>query len=1013
MHAWPRVSPHPTHARDTRTVQPIHVIPPAAPRTGLESNIGRCRSNPLWTHNCSPSEAAGVVCFPYFNVSSYCADVVANVPRVYPTPTNTTPDPSTWSRDQRLQRCGELMGLAAAASTLVGYKFPGQYISYREVQSYACGRENVVPAMTAWVAAWRREVAASGCTELIVPYLWMQRLGGTVPTAPSPPPVSFNTSAFRRPPPPPLPPAPPSRNNDSCPTAMAVWPTPADRTASDAAAPYGTPAVPAPTTYMILDYVSAPSPSSTSGSSGSTNNTVSSPLDMTCTPPSAWLAAGGAPNRYVRRSNSSSVARGPAPGPSNSSFRSPPPSRAPPLPFGYSFGFPPPPFRSNISSPSSSTFNSSAFNFNFSFISGAGRRLFRRALVDATLGAAVTATTGAPAPPPPPPPPPPLSAAAASLLRYGASGAMWASASAAFASVWSPRDLVNVSTLTRTLARGGPSWLPSRLSDRRHLLSTLELFSRPGGIDLVSSGILDTVRWALASLPSPPPPPDANRPPRPPSPPPFRWTDIGDIKDVAVTDAAPPRPPLRNIVSGGLSDGGSNSPSPPAPPSPPSPPPPGPRAPLSPLAAAMPLKPTCVAYDSSWTQADGFRSDFAMLDFLASNAASSDGGRDGWGQQVSQTETELLYCNARQELKVCAAAGDQLLSGGCRSAVLSCDVDCVLACVVNYVLPGKARVLPIPLHTHPAFLHRPSPPPLHQTRHTVSGIAITGLGLAGSAVSTVRSLLRGARPFNGSVTSDEGTAAIPAANLAFLDLSGNALTGGVPAIPVPVLHVNLSSNRLSGDLQNQLKNNLTAAAFTATLVLDLSNNGFTGQLPTRIDVAAPATNSSAWGALLTSAVRIDFSGNGFTGSLPADWAPLLAQMDLVVSRNPGLTGGVPAEWIAAARGLPPYGDGGSGPFSLGSMITATAPPPSPPSPPSPPRPPAPAGGGGAASGDGASSSTPPRQGALLIDLSGCTGLTGRFTHTADFSTLRVRACLRACVRVCLLVHVRAYVCLWP
>ena len=302
-----------------------------------------------------------------------------------------------------------------------------------------------------------------------------------------------------------------------------------------------------------------------------------------------------------------------------------------------------------------------------------------------------------------------------------------------------------------------------------------------------------------------------------------------------------------------------------------------------------------------------------------------------------------------------------------------------------------AKDLSVPLSHAPLLSHSPSTPPdflssppLHQTRHTVSGIAITGLGLAGSAVSTVRALLGGARPFN-------GTAAIPAANLAFLDLSGNALTGGVPAIPVPVLHVNLSSNRLSGDLQNQLKNNLTAAAFTATLVLDLSNNGFTGQLPTRIDVAAPATNSSAWGALLTSAVRIDFSGNGFTGSLPADWAPLLAQMDLVVSRNPGLTGGVPAEWIAAARGLPPCGDGGSGPFSLGSLITATAPPPS--SPPSP----AP-GGGEAALGDSASSN-PPRQGALLIDLSGCTGLTGRFTHTADFSTLRVRACC-ACVRAC-------------
>ncbi|KAG2452314.1 hypothetical protein HYH02_003338 [Chlamydomonas schloesseri] len=896
--------------------------------TGRESNLGQCPFDPIDYNDCDADEAAGVVCFPAFNVSYYCADVTANISRFYPTVTPTSPDPSSWSRQERLDRCGQLLGLASSASTLVGYKFPGQFMPYREVSSHACGREGVVPAVSAWAVAWRREVAASGCRELIVPFLWMQRFGGGVlPPAPSPPPSSIDRGMVRRPSPPPLPPAPPALTNDRCPTAVAVWPTAADRVAADAAAPYGTAAVPAPATYMILDYVSAQNASGSVLNSTSSGNT--SPLDLTCTPPTAWLAAGGAPNRRTRRSVSSSTsgARGPSPSPSSAPIPAPSPS----------FLGPPPSLRFGGGNAS---FNSSYSSYNYtSYISGAARRLFRRSLFDSTaaatsahssmLAAAAHSSSqlfrraladdgaGAPTPPPPPPPPPPPSAAS---LRYGASSAMWASASSDFAGIWSPRDLVNASSLTRTLARGGPSWLPTRLSDRRHLLATLESFSRPGGIDLVSSGILDTVRSALASLPSPAPPPDANRPPRPPSPPPFRWTGSNGDKEAAAADPLPPRPPLRN--GGG---GGAGSPPPPAPPSPSSPPPPGPRAATRPLAAAMPLKPTCVAYDSSWSGAEGFRSGSRLLDFLASNPAFA----GGWGQQVAQTETELLYCNARQEL---------------------------------------------------------------QSRHTMSGIAITGLGLSGDAASSVRTLLRGARPFNdsGSSSDDDASiaaAAIAAANLAFLDLSGNTLTGGVPAIPVPVLHVNLSSNRLSGNLRAQLTTNLTAAAFTATLVLDLSNNRFTGQLPSIDDaVATPTTtaaggdtaktsSANAWISLLNSAVRIDFSGNDLSGTLPADWAPFLAKMDLVVTRNPGLTGSVPEAWIAAARGLAPYGDSGSGSATAAGAAA---------SPPHPSSPPGPTSGAPPAAGN------PPRQGALLIDLSGCSGLSGRFSHTADYSTLRVR-----------------------
>ena len=80
-------------------------------------------------------------------------------------------------------------------------------------------------------------------------------------------------------------------------------------------------------------------------------------------------------------------------------------------------------------------------------------------------------------------------------------------------------------------------------------------------------------------------------------------------------------------------------------------------------------------------------------------------------------------------------------------------------------------------------------------------------------------------------------------------------------------------------------------------------------------------------------IPIPTPGNRFTGPLPPDWAPLLAQMDLVVSRNPGLTGGVPAEWLAAVRSAGRYG--------------------------------------------------------YLIDVTGCAGLTGEFNSTAEFDLMRV------------------------
>ncbi|KAG2500429.1 hypothetical protein HYH03_001998 [Edaphochlamys debaryana] len=459
--------------------------------------------------------------------------------------------------------------------------------------------------------------------------------------------------------------------------------------------------------------------------------------------------------------------------------------------------------------------------------------------------------------------PPSIAAAAAAGLtnvtsRVAQQAAAWLAAVNNFKSLWSPRDLTNATALASALLgranAAAPSWLPARMTDIQHLLSLLEAFSCPGGIDLVSTRVLEEVRAQIKNTPSPPPPREA-RPPMPPRPPPFRWNTGTDSKQDSTTTATvpalPPRAPLRSTE--GTPDDKVKPPNP----SPPAPSPPRPFAPVSDLATTLPLQPVCVSYDETWLSDTRSRT---MLDFLASNLASADRSWDAWGVPVPLSEAQLLYCERLQ------------------------------------------------------------------ARQAVSGVALTNMNLGGDAHATLATLLR--------PLSNSSGPALPAANLAYLDLSGNALTGPVPRISVPVLHVNLSYNDLGGSLRDSLVYVLPYDSFATTLVLDLSSNSFTGPLPTLADAA---TNGSAWRALLDKAVRVDMSANNLEGTLPADWAPRLATLDLVITHNPRLTGAVPREWI-----------------------------------------------------DAANDQNSARGGPFVIDLTGCSGLEGRFTSTADYNVLRTR-----------------------
>ncbi|KAG2426625.1 hypothetical protein HXX76_012939 [Chlamydomonas incerta] len=884
---------------------------------GGEAALGSCAAQPLVRTTAWPAQdAAGVLCYKAFDPSAYCARAAQLLSSYSPSavssisiggygygyiPSSSSGYSSGYGSGyslsdplQRAARCGQLAGLAAGATALLTYAYPWQRLPYGAALQLPCfNASGLGAAAAAWLAQMQAAAAEAGC-ELLPPD-WITRALGGLPAAPAPPPPPSG-SASPPPPPqppaadapwPPLPPAPPGAQDPdaACPAAVAVWPAAADRAAAAAAVgPRELRALPEPGTYMRLDGLLLPrqqqAAANSSGSSSSSSSGGLTPLDWACV--TAKAKARSDPrtfenyfSRYGNALLADSAAGAVANGSSSSSL----------------------------------------------------------------IGGAIAANALAVALPPP----------NATEEAAAAAKAAWAAAAAPFASLWSPPELLNASALARALLVDRPAWLPFRTVNITHLVAVLARFSRPGGIDLLASGSLDgAFRIVLQTLggssdggdPPPPLPPPAPAPPQPrvaPPPPPFQWTLALSSSSSNSTPSdsdsgAASSPPSagdgsssdlqRAGINGGGGDWGDA------------------------LDAALPLQPVCVEYDASWSGAVG-GSGSSFQAFLGSSRAaawipsgngSSDGSSGGWsggvappwGRAVRLDAAQLYYCAARQQL---------------------------------------------------------------QRRLAVGGLRITDLQLGGSAADVVATLLQPApqllQPANATSAGGSGgsggsggggapPAVVPAANLAYLDLSGNALTGLLPALPVPVINLNLSYNALSGDLRAQLTtpaaaavslnastgaavvtavaisngsapstNNssgsssdnggsssrgfqlLPASSFACTLVLDLGYNQLGGQLP----AAAEAVTGTAWRTLLDTAVRLDLSGNRFEGTLPPDWAPLLAAMDLVVSRNPRLSGGVPAQWLAAVRSAGRYG--------------------------------------------------------AMVDVSGCAGLAGAYNDTADYDLMRV------------------------
>ncbi|KAG2500432.1 hypothetical protein HYH03_002001 [Edaphochlamys debaryana] len=437
---------------------------------------------------------------------------------------------------------------------------------------------------------------------------------------------------------------------------------------------------------------------------------------------------------------------------------------------------------------------------------------------------------------------------AANATRPGSKQAIaWLRAVKTFSSLWSPRDLVNKTALALVLTRrntsfalGGDNdssptaWLPSRMMDQRHLVTLLERFSRPGGIDLLH--VLDDLPSSQVKRPNAP-----------------AQSFVAMLDSAAKGrggGGAPPPPPDDTSNDDDDSADPSNNPSSTAPPRQPS----SrlrPYPPATIFAQRIPLEPVCVSYEDSTNKEADARS-------LLAGAPSP----QQWGVAVQEGESYLL--------SVCSKL---------------------------------------------------------TTRQAITGVSLANLAIMEDANNLFKNLLR---PWSKATRQ---LPALPAANLAYLDVSGNDLWGPVPALPVPVLYANMSYNKLVGRLYDSLVQNLPYSTFATTLVLDLSFNSLTGPLPSLED--AVRYNESAWRALLDNAVRVDLSGNNLEGPLPPDWAPLLSTLDLVITSNPSLTGTVPSEWIEAA---------------LNPNST--------------------------------------RGGAFAIDLTGCSGLTQSYTNLTQYDVLR-------------------------
>ena len=138
-----------------------------------------------------------------------------------------------------------------------------------------------------------------------------------------------------------------------------------------------------------------------------------------------------------------------------------------------------------------------------------------------------------------------------------------------------------------------------------------------------------------------------------------------------------------------------------------------------------------------------------------------------------------------------------------------------------------------------------------------------------------------------------------------LDLSGNALTGSLPAAlsrlgNLELLH--LQNNNLTGTILAELGD------LSALVDLDLSDNALTGSLPAALAKLSNLEllhlqNNNLTGTIpaelgdLSALINLDLSDNALTGSLPAALSKL-GNLELLHLQNNELTGPIPAEYAA-------------------------------------------------------------------------------------------------------------------
>ncbi|CAI5974145.1 unnamed protein product [Closterium sp. NIES-65] len=120
--------------------------------------------------------------------------------------------------------------------------------------------------------------------------------------------------------------------------------------------------------------------------------------------------------------------------------------------------------------------------------------------------------------------------------------------------------------------------------------------------------------------------------------------------------------------------------------------------------------------------------------------------------------------------------------------------------------------------------------------------------------------------------------------LSHLDLSENLLSGSVPrslALAPVLTHLDLSHNQLSGPIPDPPQGNSRSSSLVPLSYLDLSSNKFTGNI------------SDALVTGLTALSHLDLSDNLLSGSLPRSLTLAPALTDLNLSRNK-LKGSLPA-----------------------------------------------------------------------------------------------------------------------